>query len=70
MSRRDYLLAELRHASLLCRLLAADLDSIGVALRGGLIDLERAIELLPSPIVAAPFAASWERTSGTPSFPR
>ena len=46
MSRRDFLLAELRHASLLCRLLAADLDSIGVALRGGLIDPERAIELL------------------------
>jgi hypothetical protein len=43
-TRIEYLLAELRCASLRCRLWAADLDSIGVALKGG--SPEEAIVLL------------------------
>jgi hypothetical protein len=46
VSRVDYLLAELRCATLRCRLWAADLDSIGVALKAGWITPEQAIEQL------------------------
>jgi hypothetical protein len=46
MNRRDYLLAELRCASLRARLAQADIDAVGLALRGGLIEPEQALELL------------------------
>ena len=46
MSRVDYLLAEMRCASLRARLLAADIDAVGQALKSGLIDPEQALELL------------------------
>jgi hypothetical protein len=41
-----YLLAELRCASLRARLIQADLDAIGLALRGGLISPDEAVALL------------------------
>jgi hypothetical protein len=44
--RRDYLLAELRCAALRARLWQADIDAVGLALRGGLIEPEQALELL------------------------
>lgn len=43
---RDYLLAELRCASLRARLWQADIDAVGLALRTGLISPEQALELL------------------------
>jgi hypothetical protein len=46
MSRVDYLLAELRCASLRARLWQADIDAVGQALKSGLIDPEQALELL------------------------
>jgi hypothetical protein len=46
MSRRDYLLAELRCASLRARLWQADIDAVGLALRAGLVEPEQALELL------------------------
>jgi hypothetical protein len=46
MTRRDYLLAELRCASLRARLRQADIDAVGLALKGRLIEPEQAIELL------------------------
>jgi hypothetical protein len=46
MSRIEYLLAELRCASLRARLQAGDIDAIGLALKGGLIEPEQALELL------------------------
>ena len=46
MTRREYLLAELRCASLRARLRQADIDAVGLALKGGLIDPEQALELL------------------------
>jgi hypothetical protein len=46
MSRRDYLLAELRCASLRARLWLADIDAVGLALRAGLVEPEQALELL------------------------
>jgi hypothetical protein len=46
MSRVDYLLAELRCASRRARLWVADIDAIGIALKGGLIHPEQALELL------------------------
>lgn len=46
MTRRQYLLAELRCASLRARLRQADIDAVGLALKGGLIDPEQALELL------------------------
>jgi hypothetical protein len=46
MTRVDYLLAELRCASLRAQLWAAEIDAVGVALESGLIDPERALELL------------------------
>ena len=44
--RKPFVLSELHRASLRCRLWAADLDSIGVALRADLISSEQALELL------------------------
>ena len=46
MSRRDYLLAELRCASLRARLWQADLDAVGQALKAGLVEPEQALEIL------------------------
>jgi len=46
MTRVDYLLAELRCASLRARLWQADIDAVGMALKGGLIHPEQALELL------------------------
>jgi hypothetical protein len=46
MTRIDYLLAEMRCASLRARLQQADIDAIGLALKGGLVTAEQAIELL------------------------
>jgi hypothetical protein len=41
--RIEYLLAELRCASLRARLLQADIDAVGQALRGGLLTAEQAL---------------------------
>ena len=41
-----YLLAELRCASLRVQLLQADIDAVGLALKGGLITPDQALELL------------------------
>jgi hypothetical protein len=46
MTRRDYLLAELRCAALRARLQQADIDAVGKALGAGLIEPEQALELL------------------------
>jgi hypothetical protein len=46
MTRIDYVLAELRCASLRARLWAADIEAVGIALKGGLIHPEQALELL------------------------
>jgi hypothetical protein len=46
MTRRDYLLAELRCASLRARLWQADIDAVGLALKAGLVEPEQALELL------------------------
>jgi hypothetical protein len=46
MTRRDYLLAELRCAALRARLWQADIDAVGLALKSGLIEPEQALELL------------------------
>jgi hypothetical protein len=46
MSRVDYLLAELRCASLRARLWQGDIDAVGLALRDGLVTPEQALELL------------------------
>jgi hypothetical protein len=46
MTRRDYLLAELRCASLRARLWKADIEAIGVALKAGWIGPEQAVEAL------------------------
>jgi hypothetical protein len=46
MTRVDYLLAELRAASLRARLWQADIDAIGMALKAGLVAPEQALELL------------------------
>ena len=46
MNRVDYLLAELRCASLRARLWQADIEAVGIALKGGLIEPEQALELL------------------------
>jgi hypothetical protein len=46
MTRRDYLLAEFRCASLRARLLQADIDAVGMALKAGLVEPEQALELL------------------------
>jgi hypothetical protein len=46
MTRREYLLAELRCASLRARLLQADIDAVGKALAVDLIDVHQALEIL------------------------
>ena len=46
MSRIDYLIAELRCASLRARLWQADIDAVGAALKAGLVEPEQALELL------------------------
>jgi hypothetical protein len=46
MNRIEYLLAELRCASLRARLQAGDIDAVGLALKAGLIEPEQALELL------------------------
>jgi hypothetical protein len=42
----EYLLQELRCASLRARILQADIEAIGLALKGGLITPDQALELL------------------------
>jgi len=44
--RRDYLLAELRCASLRARLWQADIDAVAMALKAGWITPEQAVEAL------------------------
>jgi hypothetical protein len=46
MTRRQYLLAEMRCASLRLHLLQADVDAIALALKGGVVTPEQAIDLL------------------------
>jgi hypothetical protein len=46
MTRVDYLLAELRCASLRARLWQADIEAVGLALKAGLVEPEQALELL------------------------
>jgi hypothetical protein len=46
MSRADYVVAELRCAALRARLWQADIEAVGLALKGGLIHPEQALELL------------------------
>jgi hypothetical protein len=46
MTRRDYLIAELRCASLRARLWQADIEAVGMALKAGLVEPEQALELL------------------------
>jgi hypothetical protein len=46
MNRRDYLLAELRCASLRARLWQADIEAVGQALKAGWISPEQAVEAL------------------------
>jgi hypothetical protein len=45
-SFQDYLLAQMRCATLRARIMQADLDAIGIALKGGLITPDQAILLL------------------------
>jgi len=44
--RKPFILSELRCASLRLRLWLADIDSIGIALKGGMITCEQAVALL------------------------
>jgi hypothetical protein len=44
--RREYLLAELRAATLRARLWQADIDAVGLALKAGLISADQAVEHL------------------------
>jgi hypothetical protein len=46
VTRTDYLLAELRCAALRARLWQADIEAVGLALKGGLIEPEEALALL------------------------
>jgi len=46
MNKTEYLLAELRCASLRARLWQADIDAVGAALRAGWITPEQAMEAL------------------------
>jgi len=43
---REYLLAELRCASLRARLWQADIEAVGIALKGGWISPEQAVDAL------------------------
>jgi hypothetical protein len=45
-NRTEYLLQEMRCASLRARLMAADLDAVGLALKGALVTPDQAVELL------------------------
>ena len=45
-ARREILLAELRCMSLHHRLMAAEVDAVGVALKNGMVDYEGAMEWL------------------------
>jgi len=42
----DYLVAELRCASLRARILQSEIDAIGIALKGGLITADQALVLM------------------------
>jgi hypothetical protein len=44
--RTEYLLSEIRCAALRARLMAADLDAVGLSLKGGLVTPDQAVELL------------------------
>jgi hypothetical protein len=46
MNYVDYLLQELRCAALRARIVAHDIDAIGLALKGGLITPDQAVNLL------------------------
>jgi hypothetical protein len=46
MNYREYLLAELRCASLRARLAQADIESVGIALRDNIITEDQAIDIL------------------------
>jgi hypothetical protein len=46
MSFHDYLLAELRCATLRAKILQSEIDAIGLALKGQLISAEQAIVLM------------------------
>jgi hypothetical protein len=46
VTHHEYLLAELRCASLRARLIQADIDAVGIALKDGRITPEQALELL------------------------
>jgi hypothetical protein len=46
VTRAEYLLAQLRCASLRAQLMQADIDAIGLALKGNLINPEEAMDLL------------------------
>lgn len=46
MNFQDYIIAELRCAALRTRLLQADIDAVGIALKGGLVTPDQALELL------------------------
>ena len=46
VDRRDYLLAELRGAALRARLWQADIEAVGLALKGGVVTPDQALELL------------------------
>jgi hypothetical protein len=46
MNRVDYLLAELRCASLRARLWQADIEAVALALKAGLVKPEQALEML------------------------
>ena len=46
MSFAEYILSELRAASLRARLLSSGIDAIGVALKGGLVSADQALVLM------------------------
>lgn len=45
-SFHDYLLAELRCAAMRARIMQADVEAVGIALRGNLITADQALNLL------------------------
>ena len=46
MSFAEYILSELRAASLRAKLLSSEIDAIGIALKGGLISADQALVLM------------------------
>jgi hypothetical protein len=64
--RADYLLAELRCASLRARLVQADIEAVGVALKGGLVSPDEALELLGDcgALIYIEPAAPWRDPTG------